>query len=201
MERKTLKVLVERKTFLIRLEGEQGGKWCSMTEISRGSVFALGPSDGSWLQQPWKVHKDLGVCYQQKIFCSDHSPRATRAEVGRILKKALSSMLVVPYPNAVEKGRNIRGESWPHNNVGSMHRSYAKAIIDEGPKGGGLVLVGRWARAVVCESKFDRENWAEVGRSVARSLGKKGVVMIVPILAGNGVFSLKQLRKLYFSMI
>ncbi|RVX11306.1 hypothetical protein CK203_019754 [Vitis vinifera] len=38
-ERKTLKVLVERKTFLIRLEGEQGGQWCSMTEISRGSVL------------------------------------------------------------------------------------------------------------------------------------------------------------------
>ena len=42
VERKTLKVLVERKTFLIRLEGEQGGEWCSMTEISRGSVFTLG---------------------------------------------------------------------------------------------------------------------------------------------------------------
>ena len=42
MERKTLKVFVERKTFLIRLEGEQGGEWCSMIEISRGSVFALG---------------------------------------------------------------------------------------------------------------------------------------------------------------
>ena len=42
VERKTVKVLIERKTFLIRLEGEQGGEWCSMTEISRGSVFALG---------------------------------------------------------------------------------------------------------------------------------------------------------------
>ena len=42
VERKTVKVLIERKTFLIRLEGDQGGEWCSMTEISRGSVFALG---------------------------------------------------------------------------------------------------------------------------------------------------------------
>ena len=39
---KMVKVLVERKTFLIRLEGKQGGEWCSITEISRGSVFALG---------------------------------------------------------------------------------------------------------------------------------------------------------------
>ena len=114
------------------------------------------------------------------------------------IKKALSSMLVVPYPNAVEKGRNIRGESWPHNNVGSMHRSYVKAVSDEVPIGGGLVPVGRWARAVVCESKFDRENWVEVGRSVAISLGKKGVVTIVPISAGNGVFFVETIEEAIF---
>ena len=39
---RTLKVSVERKTFLVRFEGEAGGKWCSLTEHSRGSVFALG---------------------------------------------------------------------------------------------------------------------------------------------------------------
>ena len=79
-----------------------------------------------------------------------------------------------------------------------MHRSYAKAITDEGPKGGGLVLVGRWVRAMVCESKFDRENWAEVGRSVARSLGKKGVVTIVPISGGKGVFFVETTEEAIF---
>ena len=39
---RTLKVSMKRKTFLVRLEGESGGKWCSLTEHSRGSVFALG---------------------------------------------------------------------------------------------------------------------------------------------------------------
>nr|CAN82412.1 hypothetical protein VITISV_039149 [Vitis vinifera] len=39
---RTLKVSMERKTFLVRFEGEAGGKWCSLTEHSRGSVFALG---------------------------------------------------------------------------------------------------------------------------------------------------------------
>ena len=39
---RTLKVLVERKTFLVRLEGKHGGNWCSITELSRGSVFVLG---------------------------------------------------------------------------------------------------------------------------------------------------------------
>ena len=37
-----LKVYVERKTFLVKLEGELGGKWCSITEHNRGSVFVLG---------------------------------------------------------------------------------------------------------------------------------------------------------------
>eukprot|EP00261_Vitis_vinifera_P033060 XP_019074303.1 PREDICTED: uncharacterized protein LOC109122251 [Vitis vinifera] len=79
-----------------------------------------------------------------------------------------------------------------------MHRSYAKVVSDEGPRGGGLVPIGRWARAVVCESKFDRENWAEVGRSVARSLGKKGVVTVVPISARNGVFFVETIEEAIF---
>ena len=39
---RTLKVSMERKTLLVRLEGEHGGNWCSITEHSRGSVFVLG---------------------------------------------------------------------------------------------------------------------------------------------------------------
>ena len=39
---RTLKVSMERKTFLVRFEGESGGKWCSLTEHSRGSVSTLG---------------------------------------------------------------------------------------------------------------------------------------------------------------
>ncbi|RVW15381.1 hypothetical protein CK203_082623 [Vitis vinifera] len=34
-------VFVEKKTFLVRLEGEHGGNWCSITEHSRGSAFVL----------------------------------------------------------------------------------------------------------------------------------------------------------------
>ncbi|RVX13543.1 hypothetical protein CK203_020981 [Vitis vinifera] len=121
LERKTVKVLIERKTFLIRLEGDQGGEWCSMTEISRGLGKMQGSSVGSWLQQSWKVHKDLGVATNRK-----------------------PSVLIIPEGDKgrEEKGRNLRGESWPHYKVGSMHRSYAKIVSDEGPRGGGLVPVG-----------------------------------------------------------
>ena len=39
---RTLKVSMERKTFLVRFEGESGGKWCSLTEHSKGSISTLG---------------------------------------------------------------------------------------------------------------------------------------------------------------
>ncbi|RVW35222.1 hypothetical protein CK203_101902 [Vitis vinifera] len=212
LERKTVKVLIERKTFLIRLEGDQGGEWCSMTEISRGLVFALGFEKEAvgWLVEylkkaiALKSHmgfnkKFRGKCRAHLLevgfnnhgrfiriseFATNRKPSVLiipEGDKGRgweSLKKALDTMLVVPYPYAEEKGRNLRGESWPHYKVGSMHRSYAKIVSDEGPRGGGLVPVGRWARAVICESKFDRENWAEVGRLVARSLGKNGVLRV-----------------------
>ena len=38
---RNLKVSVERKTFWVSLEGEIGGRWCSITEHSKGSVFVL----------------------------------------------------------------------------------------------------------------------------------------------------------------
>ncbi|RVW86696.1 hypothetical protein CK203_039842 [Vitis vinifera] len=232
VERKTVKVLIERKTFLIRLEGDQGGEWCSMTEISRGSVFALGFEKEAvgWLVEyltkalALKSHmgfnkKFRGKCRAHLLevgfnnhgrfiriseFATNRKPSVLiihEADKGRgweSIKKALDTMLVVPYPNAKEKGRNLRGESWPHYKVGSMHRSYAKTVSDEGPRGGGLVPVGRWARAVICESKFDRENWAEVGRLVARSLGKNGVVTIVPFSAGKGVFFVETTKEAIF---
>ncbi|RVW75033.1 hypothetical protein CK203_053701 [Vitis vinifera] len=202
-------VLVERKTFLIRLEGEQGGEWCSITEISRGSVFALGFEKEAveWVHLMEVGFNNHGRFIRISEYDTNRKPSVLiipEGDKGRgweNIKHALSSLLVAHYLNVIEKGRNIREESWPHNYEGSMHRSYAKVVSDEGPRGGGLVPIGRWARAVVCESKFDRENWAEVGRSVARSLGKKGVVTVVPISARNGVFFVETMRKPYFSMI
>ena len=88
---RTLKVSVERKTFLVRFEGESDGKWCSITEHSKGSISTLGfeneevgwlieyltksiklrkiqcPFNGGMLQQPWKVYKAFGVRLQQKV--------------------------------------------------------------------------------------------------------------------------------------
>ncbi|KAL6331444.1 hypothetical protein AAG906_011383 [Vitis piasezkii] len=77
--------------------------------------------------------------------------------------------------------RQYKGEKSIHNHVGPLYRSFANVVNYEGPRRGGLVLVGKWVRAVVCECNAISVKWVEVGRAVARSLGKKGVTTIVPI--------------------
>ncbi|KAJ9678125.1 hypothetical protein PVL29_022886 [Vitis rotundifolia] len=209
---RTLKVFVERKTFLVRLEGEHEGNWCSITEHSRGSIFVLSFEKDAvgWMIEHltnairMKSHLGFNRKFRGK-FCvhlmevgfNNHGrflrilefatnrkssfliiPEGEKGRGWENLKSALSSMLVVPHSNAVEKGRQYRGERFTHNHVGPLYRSFAKVVSGEGPRGGGLVPVGRWARAVVCECNDDSVKWVEVDRAVARSLGKKGVVTI-----------------------
>ena len=61
---RTLKVSVERKTFWVSFEGEIGGRWCSITEHSKGSVFVLGfeKEEVSWLIE------QLTKAIEMKIF-------------------------------------------------------------------------------------------------------------------------------------
>ena len=137
VERKTLKVLVERKTFLVRLEGKHGGKWCSITELSRGSVFALAFEKDAvgWMIEyltkaiEMKSHlgfnrKFRGKCrvHLMEVGFNNHGrfiriskfatnrkssvliiPEGDKGRGWENIKNALSSMLVVPFSNAVEK--------------------------------------------------------------------------------------------------
>ena len=50
----------------------------------------------------------------------------------------------------------------------------------------------------MCECNDDSVKWVEVGRAVARSLGKKGVVTIVPISGGKGVFFVETTKEALF---
>ncbi|RVW60290.1 hypothetical protein CK203_084076 [Vitis vinifera] len=204
-----LKVLVERKTFLIRLEGEQGGEWCSITEISRGSVFALGFEKEAvgwlvdYLTKALALKSHMGFNKKFRGKCRVHLMEVDFNNHGRFIRisefatNRKPSVLIIPEGDKAEVGR-ISKKRYLHCWWSPIRISYAKVVSDEGLRGGGLVPIGRWARAVVCESKFDRENWAEVGRSVARSLGKKGVVTIIPISAGNGVFFVETIEEAIF---
>ena len=134
---RTLKVFVERKTFLVKLEGEHGGNWCSIIEHSRGSVFVLGFEKDAigWMIE--HLTKAIGMKsrlgFNRKFrgkFCvhlmevgfNNHgrfiriSEFTTNRESSFLvilvgekgrgwenLKSALSSLLVVPLSNVVEK--------------------------------------------------------------------------------------------------
>ena len=210
---------MDRKTFLVRLEGEHRGNWCSITEHSRGFVYVLGfeKDEVGWLIEhltkaiELKSYMGFSRKYRGKFcihlmeVCFNNHKRFIRilefatnrkstflvipeGEEGRgweNLKSTLSSMLMVPFSNADEKGRQNRVERSIHNHMGPLYRSFANVVRDEGPRRGGLVLVGRWARAMVCESNTVRVKWVKVGQVVARSLGKKGVATIVPFSGGK----------------
>ena len=115
---RTLKVFVERKTFLVRFEGEAEGKWCSLTEHSRGSVFALGfeKEDVGWMiEHLTKAIKMMNFMGFNKKFRGN--TRAHLMEVcfnnhGRFIRLSefasnrKSTFLVIP------EGENGRG--WEH---------------------------------------------------------------------------------------
>ena len=228
---RTLKVSVERKTFLVRFEGESSGKWCSLIEHGRG----FEKEEVGWLIEyltkaieiksymsfnrkfrgKTRVHL-MEVCVNNhgrfirlSEFASNKKstflviPEGEKGRGWEHLKNALSSMLVVSSSSIIEKGRQCRVEGTFHKHVGHLYRFFANVVREEEPRRGGLVPVGIWARAMVCECHAGSVNWVEVGQALAKRLGHKGVVTIVPFSSGKGLsfvetieeaFSLPDLR-------
>ena len=82
-----------------------------------------------------------------------------------------------------------------HKNAGPLQQSFANVVRNEGPRKDDPVPVGKWARVVVCECQDGAVNWAKVGRAMARRLGHKGVVTIVPFAGGQGLFFVETLEE------
>ena len=67
-------------------------------------------------------------------------------------------------------------------------RSYADVVAEEGPRNETLLPVGKWARAVICESKGKVLDWFYVGKTIVRMMDTKGMVSVNPIYAYKGCF-------------
>ncbi|RVW93508.1 hypothetical protein CK203_035094 [Vitis vinifera] len=153
---KTLKVSVERKTFWVSFEGGIGGRWCSITEHSKGFAFVLG------LRRKRKFRGKNSV-HLLEVGFNEHG------RGWKLLKEALYSMLVVPssgFDDKVKKDRERRP-----------------------------CICREMARVVVCECQDDSVNWDEVGRALARRLGHKGVVTVVPFAGGKALFFVETLEE------
>ena len=67
-------------------------------------------------------------------------------------------------------------------------RSYADVVAEEEPRNRALLPVGKWARAVIFESKGKVLDWFYVGKVIARMIGMKGMVFVTPISNYKGCF-------------
>ena len=79
--------------------------------------------------------------------------------------------------------------------MGPLYQSFANVVREEGPRKESLVPIGRWARAVVCECHLSLVNWVKVDRAMAKRLGHKGVVTIVPFSGGKGIFFVETIEE------
>ncbi|RVX19781.1 hypothetical protein CK203_005357 [Vitis vinifera] len=168
---RTLKVSVERKTFLVRFEGEAGGKWCSLTEHSRGSVFALENSEenqstfnGGLLQQSCTVEKGR-QCREKGTFHKHVGPLC-RSFVNVVREEGPRRGGLVPvrrWARAVVCECHAGSVNWVE-----VGRALAKRL---GHKGFKVYLDQGWACSLVkkmvakensvIEGKF-REGWIEL---------------------------------------
>ncbi|RVW89233.1 hypothetical protein CK203_032669 [Vitis vinifera] len=73
--------------------------------------------------------------------------------------------------------------------------SYADVVAEKGPRNGVEMPVGKWARAVVCESKGKIRDWCDVGKAIARRVGMKGMVSVTPISVYKGCFFVDSARR------
>ncbi|RVX08577.1 hypothetical protein CK203_014299 [Vitis vinifera] len=194
-------VLVERKTFLVSREAEYGGNWCSIAKHSRGSVYVLGfeKVEVGWLIEQLtkaielKSYLGFNKKYRGK-FCV-HLLEVSFNNHGRFIRISEFATNRKPTFLVIPEGKKGRGWENLKSALASLSMVPHRMLLemediterDEGPRRGGLVPVGRWARAVVCECSEDNVKWDEVGRAVARCLRKKGVATIVPFSGGKGL--------------
>ena len=72
--------------------------------------------------------------------------------------------------------------------------SYATVVV-EGPRKGAFVPTGKWARAVICESKVCMKDWSEVGRAIARLLSVRGMVSSTSFSIFKGLLFVDSFKK------
>ena len=68
-------------------------------------------------------------------------------------------------------------------------------VAEEEPRNGALLLVGKWARAVICESKGKVQDWVYVGKAIAKMMGTKGMVSVTPISSYKGCLFVDSARR------
>ncbi|RVW29042.1 hypothetical protein CK203_088904 [Vitis vinifera] len=121
--------------------------------------------------------RTLKVSVERKTFSIRFKGHQLKSNMGfnKIQRKSRVHLMEVCFNN---HGRFIRLSEFAPNRK-STFLSFANVVREEGPRRGGLVPVGRWARAVVCECHANFVNWAEVDCALAKRLGHKALIEVL----------------------
>ena len=110
------------------------------------------------------------------------------------LRKTISSVQDL-FDQAVRASKEMIKDSQVSKGIYKGGRSYPDVVVEEGPRNEAPLPVGKWARAVICESKGKVLDWFYVGKAIARMMGTKGMVSVTPIFAYKGCFFMDSARK------
>ena len=114
-------------------------------------------------------------------------PEGVKGSGWEVLRRAILS--VQDYSDQVgEERKKMFGNNQLSKSRYRGGRSYAEVVAEDGIRSGVPLAAGKWARAVICESKEKVQGWTDEGKAIARMLGVKGMVSINPISAFKGCF-------------
>ena len=124
-------------------------------------------------------------------------PEGVKGYGWETLRKAISSVQDL-YVQAKRASKEMFKESRVSKGMYRGRRSYADVVVEEGPRNGALMPIGKWARAVICESKGKIRDWFDVGKAIARRMGMKGMVSVTPISDYKGCFFVDSARRAHW---
>ncbi|KAL6327515.1 hypothetical protein AAG906_021600 [Vitis piasezkii] len=110
------------------------------------------------------------------------------------LRKAISSVQDLS-DQAIRASKEMLKESQVSKGMYRGGQSYVDVVAEKGPRNRALMPVGKWARAVICESKGKVLDWFNIGKAIARMMGTKGMVSVTPISDYKGCFFVDSARR------
>ncbi|RVW22715.1 hypothetical protein CK203_103820 [Vitis vinifera] len=180
-----------------------GGTWISITKRSRGFVVSVGfgKEELEWLSEHLKkvVELEASRGFIQKIRSK------TRTHLMEICFNSRGQWVGSPKEGDFFSARffyqagRVSKETIEDFQVSKgIYRgcqSYADMVAEEGPRNGALLSIGKWVRAVICESKEKVQDWVHVGKAIAGMMSTKGMVSVTPISAYKGCFFVDSARR------
>lgn len=121
-------------------------------------------------------------------------PKGVKGSGWEALRKVIS--LVQEFSaHAVSALKEAYGDFQVGKGIHKGCQSYADVVVEKGPRNEALLPVGKWARAVICESQGRVHDWVYVGKAIARMMDMKGMVYVTPIFAYKGYFFVDSLGR------